>query len=430
MKLSALVKRPKRIFYGWWVILAGTIIGAIGGGIYVYGFTTFFLPLQKELGLSRTAYSAVVSVARLEGAIEGPIAGWLIDRFGARKLMVIGLLMFGAGFILMYWMDSLLYFILVFVGLIAIGHNTGFLLGAFALANKWFIRQRSKATGFVSTAFGIGGAVVVPILGWLIIQYGWRLAALVAGVATLVIGLPALLMIRSTPEGKGLLPDGAEAETKEEEKAEKPSEAAGEISFSVKEALKSRAFWILSLGFNMRMFVIGSIWVHMVPLFVWKGFDEQQAANAIGIILVCTIPSRIGFGWLGDRYPKNRLLMLCCTIETVALIIALTTQSLWLVYLFAIVWALGYGVAPLNVSIIGEYFGRKNFATIRGTQTLSYALGTLTGPIYAGYIYDVTQSYETAFITCIAVYFLAGLVFLLFARPPKPPTTVTSHITS
>ena len=171
------------------------------------------------------------------------------------------------------------------------------------------------------------------------------------------------------------------------------------------------------------------MWVHMVPLLVSKGFDEQGAANAIALLLIFTIPSRFIFGWLGDIYPKRYLLIFCCLIGTVALIILLTAQSMWQLYLFVIIFALGYGVIPLNVAIVGEYFGRKNFATIRGIMSLIYAVGIITGPIFAGYVYDVTQSYQVAFITFIVVYFLAAVTFV-FARRPKPPATVTGYTTS
>ncbi len=424
MQLNVLVKRTKRIFYGWWVVAAGAVIHSIGSGVYFYGFTTFFLPISAEFGLKRAVTSAVFAVARLEGALEGPIVGWLIDRYGARKLVVIGLLIFGAGYIAMHWMDSLLMFFILFAGVIAVGHQTGAVHTSYALANKWFIRNRSKATGIISAAMGVGGAAIVPVLGWLIIQYGWRTAVVVAGAAALVIGLPLCLVIRSTPEEKGLLPDGDEVEMKEA--ARKPSGAAEEVSFAVKEAVKTPAFSILTLALILRTFVIGGIWVHMVPLLVFKGFDEQGAANAIGLLLIFSIPSRFGFGWLGDIYPKRYLLMLCCLIETVALIILLTAQSMWQVYLFIIIFALGYGAAPLHVSIVGEYFGRKNFTTIRGIMTLIYAVGIITGPIYAGYIYDVTQSYQLVFITFVGLYFFAGTIFF-FARRPKPPVRAIGY---
>ncbi|MFC2005647.1 MFS transporter [Chloroflexota bacterium] len=410
MKLDLLVKRPRNLFYGWWVVLVSAIFHTMGSGIFFYGFTTLFLPISAELRLARAATSTVFAVARLEGAIEGPIVGWLIDHYGARKLMVIGLLVFGGGYIAMHWMNSLIMFFVIYAVVISLGYQTGFVHTQYALANKWFIRQRSKATGIISAAMGVGGAIIVPVLAWLIIQYGWRIAVVIAGAASLIICLPLCLVVRNIPEDVGLLPDGDKVEAKE----------AGEVSFTVREALKAPAFWVLCLAFILRLFVVGGIWVHMVPLLVFKGFDEQSAANAVSLLLIFTIPSRFIFGWLGDIFRKRYLLMLCCLIETGALVILLTAHSMWQVYLFIIIFALGYGIAPLNVAIVGEYFGRKNFATIRGTMALIYAVGIITGPIYAGYVYDVTQSYHVVFITFIVLYSLAALVYV-FARPPKPP---------
>ena len=425
MILAGLVEKPKRIFYGWWVIAAAAVVAATGSGFYFYGFTTLFLSISKDLGLTRAATSTVFAVARLEGGLEGPIIGWLIDRHGARKLIVIGVVIFAAGYMAMYWMNSYLMFFVLYAGIVAVGYQTGFVHAKYALANKWFIRNRAKATGFISAAYGIGGAVIVPLLAWLISQYGWRTAVVIAGAAPLIIGLPLFPVIRNLPEDKGLLPDGDGAESEE---SEKPGEAMGEVNFTVKEALKTRTLWIMAVAFILRLFVVGGIWVHMVPLLIWKGFDEQAAAGAISLLLVFSIPSRFGFGWLGDIYPKRYLITLCCFIETAALIIALTATSLWQVYLFVIVFALGYGVGPLNIAIVGEYYGRKNFATIRGTLSLIYSVGIVTGPIFAGYIYDTTQSYQIAFSTFIVLYALAGIIFV-FARRPEPPARVTGYIT-
>ncbi len=426
MKLDVLVRRPKRIFYGWWVVVAGAIIAAMGGGVYFYGFTTFFLPLSKDFALTRTATSSVFAVARLEGGLEAPLAGWLIDRIGARKLLIFGLVLLGAGYIGLHWVNSFLMFAILYIGVISIGFNTGYGLAVFALANKWFIRQRSMATGIVSLAMGLGGAVIVPSLAWLIIQYGWQMAAVVVGATSLIVGLPLCLVIRNLPEDKGLLPDGDKAVV---EQAGEPVESGGEVSFAVREALKTPAFWILSFALALRLFVVGGMWVHMIPLLVFKGLEEQAAANAIGLLLIVSLAPRFFFGWLGDIWPKRYLLMLGCFLETGAVVILLMAQSLWQVYLFTILMALGYGVAPLNIAIVGEYFGRKNFATIRGIVGLVSAIGIITGPIYAGYVYDVTQSYEIAFITFIVVYAAAGLTFF-FARRSKPPARVRGYTTS
>ncbi|MFH1559968.1 MAG: MFS transporter [Chloroflexota bacterium] len=418
-----LTKRPKKVFYGWWVIAASTVDAALGSGFYFYGFSALFLPITRDLGLSRAVTSMVFAVGRVEGAVEGPIVGWLIDRFGARALIAVGVILFGIGYMLMSWMNNLLMFFILYAGVVAIGYQTGFVHTKYALANKWFTRQRSKATGIISASSGLGGAILVPVLAWLIIQFGWRTAVLFAGAATMAICLPLLLVIRSTPEDKGLLPDGDEVQTQARTKeGGKPGEATEEVSFEVKEALTTLSFWVLCLAMTMRLFVVGGIWVHMIPLLVFKGFDEQGAANAVALLTLITIPVRIGFGWLGDHFSKRYLLMLCCFIETGALLILLTAQSLWQVYLFVIVFALGYGVAPLNVSIVGEYFGRKNFATIRGIMALLYAAGIVSGPIFAGYIYDVTNSYHIAFVTFIFIYSTAALIYV-FARPPRPPAT-------
>jgi len=216
---------------------------------------------------------------------------------------------------------------------------------------------------------------------------------------------------------------------KAKEVAQAPSVSDGKVDFTVKAAITTSAFWILSLALSMRFFAQGAIWVHMVPMLVAGGFDEQGAANAIGLLLIFSLPVRLGFGWLGDMFPKRHLLAICCLINTVALILLLTAQSMWQLYLFVIIFALGYGATPLNVSIVGEYFGRKKFATIRGITTLVRAVGHIAGPIFAGYIYDVTQSYQVAFITLIVVYFLAAIVFFL-ARRPKPLAGVTDYIIS
>ncbi|MFC1959050.1 MFS transporter, partial [Chloroflexota bacterium] len=156
MRLGVIIKRPKKIFYGWWVVVSSTIISAVGGGLHFYGFTALFLPISKDLGLSRLETSMVMSLARLEGALEGPIVGWLIDHFGVRKLMVIGVLMFGFGFMAMSEMNSLIVFILLFAGLVTIGYQTGVMHSVYALSNKWFIKKRSRATGIVNASLGIG----------------------------------------------------------------------------------------------------------------------------------------------------------------------------------------------------------------------------------------------------------------------------------
>lgn len=197
------------VFYGWWVVAAGSFLYGLGIGSVFYGFSTFFNPMINEFGWSRAALSGVFSLSRLEGGLEGLVVGPLIDRFGARKLAFFGIVMTGAGFLaLVLVTENILSLYLIFGILLSLGYNAGFARPADAVAAKWFIRKRSRALSFVTAGGGAGGAVMVPMLAWLITQYGWRPAAVIMGLIMLLLGLPAAFLLRSTPEEKGLLPDG------------------------------------------------------------------------------------------------------------------------------------------------------------------------------------------------------------------------------
>jgi sugar phosphate permease len=268
---------------------------------------------------------------------------------------------------------------------------------------------------------------------WMINQYGWRTAVTVVGIGALLIGLPMSLVVRSTPKDKGLLPDGYEVEKKNTRLTMGAAEESGgfekEAYFTVKEAMATPTFWLLTSALTLRGFMLGGIWVHMVPMLVGRGFDEQSAANAIGLLLAISIPARFGFGWLGDIFPKRYLLALCCLLGVISLVLLLTAQSLWQIYLFVFIFAIGYGVVPLHVAIVGDYFGGEKFATIRGAMTFIYAFGIVTGPIFAGRVYDVTKSYQLAFTIFIGAILISGIVFFM-AKRPKPPARLRGYLAS
>ena len=199
--------RSGRIFYGWWVVLAGALINSLGA-LHFYGFTVFFLPLSLDLNLSRAATSLVFSLSRAEGAVEGPLAGYIIDRFGPRLVMLGGITVVGLGYICLSRVDSYLWFLVVYVGLISLGFNAGFLHAVLAAVNNWFIRRRALVMAIVLSAFGLGGAVITPLLSLAVSELGWRMATILAGVAMWVICLPCALAVKRSPESVGLLPDG------------------------------------------------------------------------------------------------------------------------------------------------------------------------------------------------------------------------------
>ena len=196
----------RRLFYGWWIVTIGCLQDAVKGGLFNTGFSLYFLPVLNELHLNRAATSLPFSLAKLESALIGPIAGYLIDRFDIRMMMVLGTTMAGLGFVLLAYTHSYLTFLLVFMGL-ASGFQVGFNHASMSAVNHWFLTKRSLAMSILQTGQAIGGVVLFPLVALAVLKLGWRSAALLSG-GVIFLTLPLVLLVRRSPESMGLLPDG------------------------------------------------------------------------------------------------------------------------------------------------------------------------------------------------------------------------------
>ena len=416
------------IFYGWWIVIACWIITIYGSGIFFYGFSVFFQPIVTEFGWSRAVTSGAFALSQAEGFVEGPIIGPLVDRFGPRRLMFVGITMVSVGFMALSLIDGLLAFYVVYVVLLAVGFNTGFFIAAQAAVGSWFIRRRSLALGVLTTAFGFGGAIMVPIIAWLVADYGWRSAAFILGMGMAVVGLPMAVLVRHRPEQYGYVPDGqsgppAKVAGADAEAGARTNTPIEEVDFTIWEALKTRAFWILSLAFGFRTLAISATVIHQIPLLTDRGFSEGTAAGVLALMSLMSVPGRLIFGFLGDYLDKRHLVFVAYILQGIGLVVLLNASSLAHLYLFTIVFGLGWGAPTVLVALRGDYFGRRYFATIAGVQQSVVAVGTIIGPVYAGWIFDTTRSYDAAFVTFI-VAILIGAVLVLFARRPLPPRRV------
>ncbi len=215
------------------------------------GSVPFFNPMIVEFGWSRTLMSGVYSLSRLEGGIEGPLVGWLIDRFGSRRVMFVGISLAGCGYILLSFVHSPLSLYLIFALTLSLGYDLGYVHSTGATVSKWFIKKRGRAISILTTGNGIGGAIFVPVIAWVILEFGWRKTAIILGVSTLLIPLPLSLLIKSTPEEMGLKPDGEKSKVQKNHVRRRPSRAKKLTfivqpdeaeDFSVKEAVKTRCF--------------------------------------------------------------------------------------------------------------------------------------------------------------------------------------------
>lgn len=430
--MKGLAARTRTVFYGWWVVLAGTLLYGLGVGSIFYGFNTFFVPMVSEFGWSRAITSGAFSMSRFEGGLSGPLVGWLIDRFGVRKLALIGVTLAGAGFIALTLVSQDVWTLYVIFGLlISVGFDTGFARACTAAAAKWFIRKRSRAISFITIGGGVGGAAIVPLLGWLIAHYGWRTAAVVVGIMIVALGIPMAYFLRNNPEERGLQPDGVAGPAKDEEGAngaqvrpgseDASSSGVRDVDFTVRQALKTKAYWTYVGVMVLRASILSSMVIHQMPHLVDMGIDFQLAASILGTMVLMSIPGRFTFGWLGDKWDKRGLLLTASLLQAAGILIFIHATTVWMVYLFVVVFGVGYGGAiPLAHALRADLFGRRIFATLAGITMTMTMVSTVTAPILLGYLYDVTQSYTVGFYVLAGVILVAGFGFLLIKYPQLP----------
>ncbi len=422
MNPGGLIKRPTKIFYGWWVILGGALGSAFYAGVYYYGFSTYFDSLIRELQCSRAVLSGAFSLARLESGIAGPVEGLIVDKFGPRKTMFVGICLMSAGFILLSRINSIVEFYLVFIFMVAVGASVAFSTAIFTAVGNWFVRKRGLAFGLTQSGLGLGG-LLVPLVSLLITEQGWRTAALLTGVAVPVVGLPIALMMRHSPERHGYFPDG-EAPDEKAAQPEEVTEVRREVDFTAREALMTVTFWLLSLAFAIRIMVTSAVQIHVMPFLLDSGFPREVAASALGSIAFISIAGRLGFGWLGDRISKRYLTAGLLLLLAASLALLGYVKTLWQLIIFLLLYAPTYGgLATLMQSIRGQYFGRKAFGTIMGCMGVVIAMGTVAGPLFAGYAWDITGSYQLAF-TVFASAMALAVALILLAKPPRKKTTV------
>ncbi|MDP7627797.1 MAG: MFS transporter [SAR202 cluster bacterium] len=420
MSLKIVKERFSKVFYGWWVVAATCAVNAIGGGVYFYGFSVFFLPIKTALNLSSASTSLIFSLSRAEGAVEGPIAGYLIDKFGPRIMLTIGAFIVAIGYILLSQVNSFLWFLTIYLGIISLAFNATFSGSTMAVVNNWFIRRKGLAMAISIAAYSLGGSIIAPLLAFGIHHLGWRTTMALSGIMLAAVVVPFAQLLRSSPEALGLNPDGdtPRIESKLDEVDVKP--ILSSVDFTVSEALRTKSYWLLAIGTMLRTGTLGTLIVHFVPIMVWKGNSEQTAAVMLGIMAFLSIPMRIGIGWLGDRWSRSKMLAAGMALGAFSLMILQNANSSFQVWLFISVFSVVEGLSALNWALVGDYFGRKRFATLRGILSLVYSWGMIVMPIVAGGIFDRTGSYNTVIWIFVGMYICGTILFLVIQRPRTP----------
>ena len=416
------------IYYGWWIVLASMSVLVVGSGFYWQGFGVFFLSLQEEFNTNRAALSGAIALSQLEGGMMGPVGGYLVDRFGPRRMITFGAIVMGCGFLLMSRVDTLIMFYVVFLGVISVGMSVGIRVPALVAPANWFVKKRGLAIGISLTGSGLGG-IFIPVLGLLIVNYGWRTTAIVAGIAIWVLVLPLARIMRTRPEDHGLLPDGelpggrpaAPVESSaDESRTARTTPPHLEGDFTLRMAMRMPVFWFLAIAFGLRQFAVGAISLHVVPFLVDTGRSLEIASFMLAATTLTSIFGRLGFGWLADRFPPRYIMALSMLMVGLgAIILANVTEGWTLLILYIVVYAIGWGGGATTMNATrGAYFGRRAFGTISGTMDFFQMFGLVLGPIFAGFVYDFTGNYTIAF-TSFAISAAASGVLMVFLRPPR-----------
>ena len=413
------------IFYGWKLTGLALFVIALASGPVWSGVGVWVKALEMHFGWSRAQLTGAFSLAQLEGSIFGPFLGYLIDRFGPRRMVFAGIVIMGLGFILFSLTNNLLTFYVSY-GLIMLGTAAGSWLPLMTVVNRWFIRKRGLAMAVAAEGSPLGGLLLLPLLAWSVTpgHLGWSTTALWIGIAFLALAFPISRLIRERPEDYQERPDGDPApntlniELKHPQILTKALVIKVRPDFTANQALRTSAFWLITFGHAFSSLLFATMTVHLVPMLTDRGLSLQSSANVFSVMMgVAAIFQLVG-GYVGDRIETRIALAVFGFVQAVGFTIAVFAQNMPTAILFAVLFGAGFGGRnPLTVAIRAEYFGPTAFATITGISSAPMYLFMLAAPLFAAFIFDAQGSYMIAWLILGALGSMSGVLFLLAKKP-------------
>jgi OFA family oxalate/formate antiporter-like MFS transporter len=424
LRIGTVVATRAGIFFGWWVVFSSAAIVFLTGGTFFYGFGALFDPLVAEFGWSHAAISFAFSLRSQTGGVAAPIVGFLVDRVGSRRVMVMGVLAVILGFVLLSRVQSLWAFygavMVISVGMSSSGGSVGMVA-----ITHWFRRRRGRALAFMAMGSGTSGVMVV-VLVWLISTFGWRDALLIIAVVQFAVCVPLALSIRDRPEEIGLRADGEPLSHRDEGGPQAPGAIVDE-GLTVSQALHSSAFWRLAGAVALGNVGLMAIIVHQIPFFTDSvGLSESAAAASVTAMVMVSLAGRFGFGYLADLIDKRLVMAGAYTCVALGVLMFAVVFHPWQVVLALPLFGLGWGgIIPVRPAFQAEVFGLRAFGAIQGLVFTVATLGAIVGPVFAGWMYDQTGSYRLAFVILAATASLAIPMLVTLRRPglPSPDPT-------
>jgi sugar phosphate permease len=410
----------KRIFYGWYMVGASCAMQFIQSTLLLQSFGAYFAVLRDDRGWSKTELSGAAALHQVEAAILGPLLGWLIDRFGPQWVIRAGVVSFGVGFILLSTVDSLFAFYGAFI-VTALGASLcGFFPLSVALIH-WFERHRARALSSLQTGVALGG-LALPAVAWALTTWGWRTTAFASGIIVIVICLPLSFIIRRSPEDIGEVMDGIRSRSRDPVPNSVKESKETIHDFTAREALRTPAFWLLSLGHGFALFVVMAVNTHAITHMKEDlGYTIEAASLAITLQTVAQLGG-VGLGaWMGDRFEKRIVSAICMLGHMIGLLLLTYATGPAMIVAYAILHGTAWGLrGSLMQAIRADYFGRTAIGMILGFSSMITVIGQIGGPMIAGIFADMTGNYRLGFTTLALLAGLGSAFFLLAKRPAWP----------
>jgi len=414
-------RRP-RIFYGYWLVAVIFVFMLLSYGCGSFVFSLFVKPLEASLGWGRGQVMVGFTIFFIVQGLTSPLVGRIVDHHSPRRVIPLGALVMGLGFVLASLVDDLWMYYAAYVIIGAGSAGMGVVPGSTVVSN-WFRRKRGAVVGIMSAGMGVGGLVMAPLVAHIIQDYDWRSAYVAMAVIIWVVAIPlSLAFIRTKPADKGLYPDG-DADDAEFQRASASSRVE-EQSLSLRQAMKSAAIYLIGLSFLFSGFSNTGALHAPVPFLEDIGFPTATAAAALGTVGLGSAAGKVFFGWLCDRIPPKRASALGLTLQLCGVLVLLTIRAdspLALIWAYALLLGFGLGSwLPTMSMLVSTTFGLTYYGSIFGVISFLESTGTSIGPLFAGLVFDAVGTYYPAFLTFAVLYGVAIPAMLLVKRPARP----------
>jgi len=401
-----------KLFYGWVVVAVFLVSGITLYGIH-FSFGIFFKSIESEFSLTRAATSAILSANLLLAGLYSFFAGWALDRYGPKIVVLLMGVFTGLSLLLTSQTGSSWQLFITYSLLLAMGTGALFVV-PMSTVSRWFDKKRGLALGMASSGVGLGPLVMAPFATYLIASFSWRVAYIVIGLIAWLIVIPLSRLLRGDPYEIGALPDGVKTlpeDTESEEGIIQPAH------LSLPQALQTRSFWLVMFIWVLYASNIFLVFTHLVPHATDIGFSAMEAAAIVSLIGGAAVAGRVVLGTVSDRMGRKVTAIICALLQAGAMMWLLWANDLWMFYLFALVYGFAFGgMSPVMAALIGDTFGLGRIGAILGMLEVGFGIGAAIGSAVGGFIFDVSNSYFLAFLLGAAVMLVATLLIALIRR--------------